>query len=317
MSHDYGHNHNHAALNVDESTNKTPILAKAQSKVKIVKKNPLLVTEIELNEDFYALTWNACRKARWNKKVAGVKITMTESDERWLIVQFLLFISIVLVTVSILLYESFATDAYKDATWPIIILRLTLVAFAQQKLEPEMYQGLALLRYTIRKEEEFSHPIFAKFVAFCQFMIALITFTSIFLFVCMANEALELIMNFAGLAVISELDDWVGEQIMSEKLHLEYDSDVKLDTTNLNDRMHLTTKMCLIGEELEIQDDLNISTFDNCFFRWFSFLLGWVPFRLTPFLTLPTESLLLYIQSAGDLAGIETRRGGKEKHHRK
>ena len=37
----------------------------------------------------------------------------------------------------------------------------------------------------------------------------------------MADEALDLIMNFAGLAVISELDDWVGEQIMGESLTLQ------------------------------------------------------------------------------------------------
>ena len=109
------------------------------------------------------------------------------------------------------MYESFLNDAYKDATWPIVILRITLVAFAQHNLKPEIKQGIALFRFTNHHSSSFSHPCFAKFISLCQTLIALITLISIFFFCCMADEALDLIMNFAGLAVISELDDWVGE----------------------------------------------------------------------------------------------------------
>ena len=272
---------------LNENTKKT-----SQKKL----KDPLLVQTVSLHEDVYALTWNSLRKDVWeNQLVHDQKIFLTGSDKAKLVLHFLFFILIVIATVGILLYESFVTDAYSDAPWPIIVLRITLVAFAQKKLEPEIFQGMTLYRYTIKNTDKFFYPCFAKFVAICQFSIAILTFLAIFFFVCMADGALELIMNFAGLAVISELDDWVGEQIMSESIHKEFEeggkySKAKLQLENLNERMDLYTKMCLIGEDMEIDDDQNIQV---SLFTWFANKLPWV---LLPLLTLPSEWILLKVQ---------------------
>lgn len=305
-------------INESESLNhinsKSQLINEGQKKThNKKKKDPLLVQTVNLHEDIYALTWNSLRKEAWTDlKVHEVEISLTSFNVFTLKVQFLCFILIIVATVAVLLYESFITDAYNDATWPIIVLRITLVAFAQKKLEPEIFQGLALCRYSSLKSDHFTHPYFARFVAFCQFSIAGLTFISIFLFVCMANEALELIMNFAGLAVISELDDWVGEKIMSESIHKEFEEDskfarAKLDLDSLNDRMSLHTKMCLIGEEMEIEDDLNLNI------GIFSKISNYIPWVLVPFLTLPCEWLLLKIQL--DIFG-ETGNAEEGKHHK-
>jgi hypothetical protein len=286
-----------------------------QNKKQKIKRDPIKVQHVVLNEDFYALTWNACRKSAWNpEKVPNLKILadsrekivikLTDHDDRNLILGFLVFILVVLLTVGVLLYESFLNDAYTDATWPIVILRITLVSFAQQKLKPEIFQGISLLRYTFKNDKHFIHPTFAKFVAFCQTMIAGLTFVAIFFFCCMADEALDLIMNFAGLAVISELDDWVGEQIMAEKLYLEYNDekfkDAKILTADLNTRMGLFTKICLVSEGLEIIDDQNDQIIDNCLYSIFAYLADFIPYSLIPLLTLPTQHILVNLQKQGE-----------------
>jgi hypothetical protein len=307
-------NANTTLLNEDKEKGEK---GQVQNKKQKIKRDPIKVQHVVLNEDFYALTWNACRKNAWDPaKVENLKILkdsrehieikLTDSDDRNLIFGFLLFIAVVLLTVGVLLYESFLNDAYTDATWPIVILRITLVSFAQQKLKPEIFQGISLLRYTFKHESNFIHPTFAKFVAFCQTMIASLTFVAIFFFCCMADEALDLIMNFAGLAVISELDDWVGEQIMAEKLYLEYNDekfkDAKILTANLNDRMGLFTKICLVSEDLEIVDDQNDAIIDNCLWGIITYLCDFIPYSLIPLLTLPTQVILVNLQKEGNKA---------------
>lgn len=291
--------------NVNNVNSKTTLLNDKKKKVADKKKNlkdPLLVQTVSLHEDIYALTWNALRNKAWEDvTVHDQKITFTSGDRAKLILHFLAFIAVVVATVGILMYESFITDAYNDAPWPIAILRITLVAFAQKKLEPEVFQGLALFRYASKKSGEFSYPCFAKFVALCQLSMAMLTFIAIFLFICMADAALQLIMNFAGLAVISELDDWIGEQIMSESIHREFEeggkySKASLNLDNLNERMDLYTKICLIGEDMEIEDDQNTSS------GVLSWLSKHLPWKLIPFLTLPCEWILLKIQTVATIA---------------
>lgn len=272
------------------------------NKEKKQKLDPILVQSITLNEDFYALTWNACRKEAWeNKEIAKVPISPTGFDNFQLFSGFFLFITVVCLTVGILLYESFASDAYKEASWPIVILRITLVNFAQQKLKPEIFQGISILRYAFQHPNEFIHPKFAVFVGLSQTCIAMITFSSIFLFCCMADEALELIMNFAGLAVISELDNWVGEKIMSEKLYLDYEADqfknITLDTKDLNEEMGLYSKMCLIGEEMEIIDNQNNILNNSKIYAFFTGLNKWIPYSLIPLCTIPFQIVLIYIHN--------------------
>lgn len=269
------------------------------------KLNPMNVREVSLANDFYTLTWTAIRVDAWEGvKIKDQQINLTESDHIWLHINFLSFVAIVLVTVGILVFEAFTTDYYHEAGWPIIILRITLVGFAQRKLVPEIYQGMAKTRYTLKHQDEFCHMKFAVFVGLCQTFVAIVSFLAIMLFVCMANEALELIMNFAGLAVISELDDWIGEQICTEKPHVAYDSkfkDSRVRVAGINDRMKLLDKLALLDDEekLTITDDQNVTSVDNFILRGFWFLVEWFPWLLFPLLTLPLEWSLVRLQPHG------------------
>lgn len=275
-----------------------------KKKKRCTKKDPLLVQSVSLNSDIYALTWNACRTQVWEDlELHGEKISLTNADHAKIVVHFIFFLLVVIATVGILLIESFIKDSYTDATWPIYILRITLVAFAQRNLEPEMFQGLAIYRYTLKRPEEFFHPCFAKVVGLSQFYMALFAFIAIFLFVCMANEAINLIMNFAGLAVISELDDWVGDQIMSESIPTEFDEDSPykdaiLQKDNLNERMSFYSKLCLVGEDMEIEDDQNVQV------SLLTILANKLPWFLIPLLTIPSEYILLWLQGRAQAAAI-------------
>ena len=275
-----------------------PLLKNENKKEPIKKEDPTLINLISCNEDFYALTWITFRDKSWeNKTIAGEPITFTSENKWSLIFGFFVFIAVVLSTVGVLLYESFLNDSYKDASWPIIILRITLVCFAQQKLKPEISQGVSLLRYTFLHDNEFSSPLFAKFVAFCQSFIAIVTFVAIFFFCCMADEALDLIMNFAGLAVISELDDWVGDQVMSEKLWTNGDKLYEsLNKKDIDNRASLFTKMCLLGEDLEIVDNQNKALNSSIFYTVISYINSWIPYDLIPLLTLPCQYVLVHWQ---------------------
>ena len=162
-------------------------------------KNPLLVKNVALNPDWYVLTWSALRDDIWEEKedFRGQHIYPTEGNIFWLQIEFVLFVFLVTLTISVLMIEVFTTDLFHPASWPIYILRLTLVTFAQKKIEPEFYHGFVMYRYTLQNSENFSNFKFALFIPICKLFIAFITFTSIIFYICMANTALDLIMNFA------------------------------------------------------------------------------------------------------------------------
>lgn len=268
------------------------------------KRDPLKIQNISLAEDFYALTWTCMRKQYGeDKEIRGVKITLTKSDYFWLRANFLFFVTIILLTVTLLLWEVFSNDVYKEASLPITILRITLVGFAQKNLAPEFYQGLSELRYTVRTPDDFTHYAFAIFVSICQISITAITFFGIILFVCMADEALDLVIDFAGLSVLAELDDWLGEVIMAEKIKCEGDEDDKnedYDLEDLNDRVPLFDKMCLVDEaDMEIIDDQNFIEQAPWYLRAFTWTVFSLPWQfILPLLTLPVNYLLCQLHMA-------------------
>lgn len=278
-----------------EKNEREPLLDKPQK----VLKDPLLVQDIGLNTDFYSLCWTSLRTDIWEEKeIRGQKIYLTSENYFWLKSQFLLFVTIVIGTVALLLYEVFTNDLYHAASWPIIVLRITLISFAQTKMQPEFYQGICMFRYAVKNSQKFASVGFALFISFCQVFIATLTFACILLFVCMANHALELIMNFAALAVISDLDNWIGEMIVADSPHGE-DEDHKNENYNLdsiNDRMRLIDKMSLLDENLSIVDDQNVVDSGKSLSFIIGFMTNYFPWFLLPLLTFPVEKVLILYQ---------------------
>ncbi len=263
-------------------------------------KNPLLIQNIGLNTDIYAITWTALRNDVWEDidLFRETKISLLPANYLWLKTKFLLFITLVILTVAVLFWEVFTHDLYTPASWSIIVLRITLVTWAQKKLGPEFSQGISMLRYAFRYSEDFSYSFFACFVSCCQMFIACITMMCIILFVCMADTALELIMNFAGLSIISELDDWIGGLIVCDTPVGQTDihKNELFDLKNINERMCLNDKLSLITEKLEIVDDQNWEFSRFWFIKCFSYIIFALPWSLLPLVTLPLNYFLLKYQ---------------------
>ena len=174
---------------------------------------------------------------------------------------FTLFLFVLVLTVVLILNEVITDKEYTASNFTIVILRVTLVCFAQKSLSPEFYQGLFLLRYSTRYPHLFSHYEFSIFIGVCQLSVATICFCTIILFVCIADEALDLVIEFAGLTVIANLDNWIGELIMFSRIKNTdecEDDDHEYDLRNLNNRMTTSQKLALINEEdLVLVDDQN------------------------------------------------------------
>ena len=193
---------------------------------------------------------------------------------------FIIFLTLIFITVFLILLEIVEDKGYSSSSLTILVLRVTLVCFAQKSLAPEFFQGLFLLRYSYNHKDQFSHYQFALFIGACQLLVASFCFFGIMLFVCTTIEALELVVEFAGISIIAKLDNWIGEVIMLSKVntgesshvdheshgheshhhnkHVKSDPDEDYDLKNLNIRMGLSQKMALIEEEdLILEDDQN------------------------------------------------------------
>lgn len=225
-----------------------------------VKRDALKIKNIVLEQDFYALTWISLKWDIWqDKKIKNKQIFLGPADFFWIHMNFIIFLCSITITVWLILIEVLENKEYISSNITIVILRVTLVCFAQKSISPEFLQGLFLLRYSARNTNEFTHYQFAVFVGACQLIVASIVFIGIMLFVCTAEEALELVVEFAGLSIIAKLDNWIGDSIMLSKPKLEEnDSKEKYDLKNINIRMKLSQKMSLIEDkDLILIDDQN------------------------------------------------------------
>jgi len=205
---------------------------------------------------------------------------------------------VVTSTISILLFEMY-NDTYIPATFTIQILRITLIIWAQKKLGPELSQSIAMLRFAVNNSESFSSPKFAYFISICQLINAIITLSCMLLFVCMADHALELVMNFAGLSILSELDDWIGNYIVRSNLNTDeqFCKSEELCLTDINSKMSLHHKMSFLVDYLEITDDQNWEFSNSYFIQGFSWILDSVPFWLLPLSTIPIDYILVRVQT--------------------
>lgn len=249
-------------------------------------KDPLELQKLSLPSDYYSLTWCALKKSQFvGASIYGVDVFLIPSDYFWIYINFISFALLLLLTVILLVKEALMDDVYVEAGWKMTILRVILVAFAQRKLLPEFTCGYVKLLYSLRNRKEFTHPEFANFVALCQMFTASITLLAIVLFVCMADTYIDPVTNFSALCVLSELDDWIGEMIMSHKLkgcetltkeerdkifyekltdhehnpdevHHHDEENDEYDITEINSRITLINKMALItDDDLEVEID--------------------------------------------------------------
>jgi len=266
-------------------------------------RNAAKIKNIVLEEDFYAITWVALREEIWKEKfIHDTQIFLTPADYFWIYINFITFICTLLVTFGLILWEVLEDRGYTASNFAIVILRITLVSFAQKALAPEFYQGLFLMRYSVRFPEQFTHYQFALFVGICQFTVSCVVFTAIILFVCMEDEALTLVVEFAGLTVIAKLDNWIGEVIMYSKIHQEVHDEYQFKLKDFNLRIPLNQKLALIEEEdLTMIDDQNFLLNAHWTISTIEFLKEILPWQyILPFITVIFNYILPLLRPASE-----------------
>jgi hypothetical protein len=259
------------------------------------------IKNIVLEEDFYAITWTSLREEVWkNKELYNIKINLSANDHFWIYINFLAFVISIVITFGLILHEVIENKGYVTSTFSILILRITLICFAQKCLNPEFYQGLFLVRYAIKNNSEFSHYQFAIFVGLCQLSVCCVVFFAIILFVCMEDKALQLVVEFAGLTVIAKLDNWLGAVVMCSKIHeISDDSSHRYSLKNFNKRIPLNSKLALIDEhDLCLVDDQNATVKAHWSIQMVEKIVDLLPWQyILPFITIIFNYLLPYLKA--------------------
>lgn len=284
------HHHHYMHTDADDTKIKGDIEATLE------KKDPLLIYEAEVAEDYYALCWCALKKDIWeNKSVYGVEIFLTQNNYFRIIVDFIIFTIIISFTITVMLYQTFTQGTFKMGNWRIEVLRILIVGFAQKLLFGEIHKGATKFRFSLRRLNEFNYPYLALFIPFWQILMSVISYCLIVIFMCVSNEALALVMHFAEVAILIELDDWIGEDIIKEYPD-EGEKPEDVDVENLNEEMPYTVKLSLVREDLKIISDLNVP-YESAILRAGSFIFSYFPFYLLPLIsTLCFEYVLKYYQ---------------------
>lgn len=264
------------SINPDNNEEENFLKADDKDNVKIIGDFSNL-KKIALDNDFYSLTWLAIKKNTFQHvTVRGVKVELLPQDYWTLYFQFLLFVLLILVSITLIVEEALIDDVYVEGDFHLSILRMMLVVFTQLNLGHELEIAYAKFIYPISNPKEFFHPSFAIFIGFCHCVVCITTIIGLLVFICMADEFADPVINFAGITVLSELDNWIGDAI----LYLKIDRD-RLDTKEIIDEEDVLKEIqhkkideeSLNDEEKEIyekyenrrtkNEDKSKKTFDN------------------------------------------------------
>jgi hypothetical protein len=227
-------------------------------------RDPCNARKINLNTDYYSLTWVCMKKSCFkDKEIRGEHIDLIPRDYFVLYSQFLVFCSAVMVSLLLVIRESILSGNYVVGTPIIIFCRIILVFYAMISMGPEFSEGYAKYFYTSKHQHEFTFPGFAIFVGIMQIVLAGVTMATVCFYVCTANYFGDLLTNFSGLCVLAELDDWIGEMILNNSIQLDdYDKEsFKIiedkrelyETYDLNQRLSVIEKMSLIDGDNDLQ----------------------------------------------------------------
>lgn len=287
-------------------------------KVEPKSLDPTSVKKVSLGNDFYALTWFVLKKGTFDDiYLRGEKIFMLPQDYFQAYFNFIIFVFMLILSVVFIVHEALVNDKYFQAEWPLIVVRILLVVFTQINLSPEFEIAYAKFLYPLTHPSEFFHPNFAIYIGFMHIIVCLFTLVGLLIFITMADEFADPVINFAGICVLSELDNWVGDNICSQLLAnddlINYDKKPEENELNeeeqkdwdfaqkkrrrfklndLNYRLSVFQKMALMAKikEEDFEIVLNEKVYDKCpwYIRLFENLFNYIPWRIiVPLLTIP------------------------------
>ena len=115
----------------------------------------------------------------------------------------------------------------------------------------------------------------------------------------MEDEALQLVVEFAGLTVIAKLDNWLGAVIMHSRIHENKDDMNKYSLKNFNKRIGLGCKLALIDEhDLCLVDDQNSTHKAHWTMTMVEKTVDLLPWQyILPFITIIFNYLLPYLKA--------------------
>lgn len=263
--------------------------------------DPLKLRECSPNTDVYTLYWAALRKDVWEKsnlnedsQYNGLDLYLTPSNYTHMVLHFLVFCVIVFFTLVLILYQVFTTEIEVICPVQITILRILLVFLCQCNLTSEFRESLTKLKHTVDFDHVYNHLYFARLVCSIQLIVACVSYTALLLFICTEVAPLEMIMDFTGIVVFVELDDWIGDKICSIQPSISNEKMEKIKNyyskSKLNDEMSFYTKLSTIQEQVTIYEDTNrpFLSFVLSLFRKNKFIL-----YLLPLLVLVVERLFI------------------------
>lgn len=291
-------------LNINES--ESDYESEKEQEEPLKSRDPLQSKKIALSYDFYSLTWYSIKKDTFkDKKFRGEEVTLLPQDYVVIYGQFLAFVTILILSIFLVVYQSVLNDIYVKSTIPMIILRILLVAFVQLNIGAEFQSGYAKFVYPLVRREEFFHPNFAIFVGFSHCLVCVFVIIGLIFFLAVADEFADPVCNFAGICVLIELDNWLADAILSYKLKNDEDLENEdkdkaerirknYNLRSINDKLHVFNKLAMISEEemdlIYDERDQNNLPLSIVFFEKLSNLVPWV--IVTPLLTIPVNYYL-------------------------
>ena len=177
--------------------------------------------KINLNNDYYTLTWFALKNKTNidSKYIKNQEIFFTPKDLFVLYIKFVFFVASLLITFLLLIRASILDNKFYKGNFLIILLRVFLIYFAITLIGTELKNGYYKLIYTLKyKNKKFIYYEFAAFVCICQIITVIVSIFSIMLWVCTANSYIQPVSGFAALSVITNLDNWIGDVVLSKSI---------------------------------------------------------------------------------------------------
>lgn len=227
-----------------------------------------------LNNDIYTLYWASLNTEIWDKYNSNensqkLNLSLTDSN-RWAVkANFLFFIAVVLFILSLIIYQVFSSEINVYCKPQITVLRILLVLLVQFNLFGEFREGLVKWKYANEHPEKFIEPFTAKIIGFFQFFIALASYVTLLLFICTEDTPLSMIMDFTGIVVFVELDDWIGSNICSTEPAISEEK-LKYAGDKINDKLTLNMKLSLIQYYTEVIENTNQGGIISCLLMLFT-----------------------------------------------
>lgn len=246
--------------------------------------DPLKLKEFNLNNDFYTLSWFMLRKDIWydcpkngkkleemteeekqdddnfywrQKTLGGKQICLTDSNVRNIAVYMTLFITIVLFVLIGIIHQIFTGEIKVTCPWTINILRMLLVCLVQMKLFNEFKEGLIKFKFAYFNPEDFTNPGLAYFISISKVITTLLSWSVLVIFMATENEPLDMIQDFTGICVFTELDDWIGSYICSTEIKISEEDEKYYNFDDINEKLSLENKMSMIQFNTTIIENLN------------------------------------------------------------